>query len=344
MFMLLGVVFHAALMYRDMDWVFRDGQTEQVFVHLADALHIFRMPAFFWIAGYFCATALLRNTLWNFAKRRFWRLAVPLIVLWPTLNFAQDWLVATNRGETGWGVLTQGIGIHHLWFINNLLLYSLLAVLLLPSLRWLQSRSFVRLQAMTWWTAVGLSAIVSFAAWAAVRALQPDYMRSGYFGTPAEAFFYGSCFFLGLISAALPSFHRALMSCHPAWAPIAVTAAVWLNSFVYSHELFWVRELSLLLKLGCVWLAVGATIRLSVALLRRAPRLTSHLAASSYTVYLAHLVLVVGFGVWFSHFNWCAVPKFFLVCLLSVSVSVAVHFLLVRRYRFFRVIFGGGPR
>lgn len=343
--MLLGVFYHTSLMYRDVGgWTFRDEQREQLFTYLASALHVFRMPAFFWIAGYFCAIALLRNTLWSYGKRRFWRLAVPLLVLWPTLNLAQEWVVALRHGESGWNVLTQGIALHHLWFLNSLMLYSLIAVLLLPLLRWLQRDVSAKPLALSLWTVVCLCALVSFAAWVVARALDPGYATVGFFGMRAEAFYYGSCFLIGLVSAVLPSCHRALLSCHPAWAVPAIVAAVWITPFIYSHQQFWVRELALLLRLGFVWLAVGSAINLSMALLRHTPRLTGYLADSSYTVYLAHFALVVGFGVWFSHFSWGAVPKFLLVCLLTISISLAVHFLLVRRYRFFRVVFGGSPR
>jgi glucan biosynthesis protein C len=59
--MLLGVVLHAVNPYAlDGDWLVVDSQRSAVLGWLGAAIHVFRMPAFFVVAGYFAMLMLRR--------------------------------------------------------------------------------------------------------------------------------------------------------------------------------------------------------------------------------------------------------------------------------------------
>jgi glucan biosynthesis protein C len=344
MFMIAGVFYHAALMF-SLNGVggFKDWQRAQEFSILSDLLHTFRMPAFFWIAGYFCMLGLERHSVKEFLRRRFWRLVVPLLILWPTLNALHDWMFYAWRGGSWWEILHHGVRLGHLWFICNLILYSTIAVLIVPLMRmngWRRGGSDIN---VGWLSAALAVSAFTFLACVLVRALTREYMNPGIFRTPWDAFYYGSFFFIGLISAEFPSLGKALLSPHWALAFVAIPAAYLLDALVYNHSSFWVRELALFLQILSVWLAVGSAVGLAVLFWGLNPRFARVLTNSSYTVYLVHQVFIVALSMMVSGFGWGAAPKFILVCIGTLFFSLAVHFLLVARFSFLRVAFGGGP-
>ena len=78
--MLLGVVLHSASAYSvNGEWVVRDPENSVVLDWLLHSIHLFRMPAFFWISGYFFALTMSRGDRRVVLGRRLFRLLVPAI-------------------------------------------------------------------------------------------------------------------------------------------------------------------------------------------------------------------------------------------------------------------------
>ena len=145
--MLLGIPYHVALSYRsDHAWIVHSGEGAPVFIYVAEFIHFFRMPAFFFIAGYFAALLLARRTPTEWLRGRLVRLGVPfvacLVTLVPLLNLVCE---ASNLplGEAlaSWrynAVTSGGYWVRHLWFIIVLLQCNAAAALLVrrfPRLR-----------------------------------------------------------------------------------------------------------------------------------------------------------------------------------------------------------------
>jgi hypothetical protein len=59
--MLLGVVLHSARPYDSREWQVKDVDTLPMLDGLVEAIHLFRMPAFFVVAGYFAMFLVLRQ-------------------------------------------------------------------------------------------------------------------------------------------------------------------------------------------------------------------------------------------------------------------------------------------
>lgn len=88
--MALGVVLHAANVYaQDQTWLIGDTARHPFFDLLSDAIHVFRMPAFFLLSGFFAAMMLERHPPARFLARRLKRLAVPMIAAGVLLNGLQ---------------------------------------------------------------------------------------------------------------------------------------------------------------------------------------------------------------------------------------------------------------
>jgi glucan biosynthesis protein C len=128
--MLLGIPYHVALSYRPGEqWIVRSDEGFVGAVELTEFIHLFRMPAFFVIAGYFAALLLARRAPGTWLKGRFIRLGVPflttIVTLVPIMNLACEFSnlpysqalssFVWNSSQSG------GYWVRHLWFIIVLL-------------------------------------------------------------------------------------------------------------------------------------------------------------------------------------------------------------------------------
>ena len=145
--MLLGIPYHTALSYRPgQTWIVRSDEGVEAFVWLTQLIHLFRMPAFFLIAGYFAALLLTRRDPGTWLKGRFLRLGVPfvstIVTLVPLMNLACEFSnlpystalssFIHNSSHSG------GYWVRHLWFIIVLLYCCTVAAALVrrfPKLR-----------------------------------------------------------------------------------------------------------------------------------------------------------------------------------------------------------------
>lgn len=94
--MLAGLFFHAALAYSPMlhsFWPSADPKYHPLFDVVAWASHLFRMPVFFLLAGFFCALLLQKSGGRAFVKYRLLRIALPLLIFLPLLWMVMKWVV-----------------------------------------------------------------------------------------------------------------------------------------------------------------------------------------------------------------------------------------------------------
>ena len=141
--LLLGIVFHATVSFlpsRLPLWIVMDNQRSLTLAVLFHTVHIFRMTAFFLLAGFFAHMSFHKKGLRAFVADRLKRIALPLVVAWPIL-FAS--IVAVSI----WGAMVMAHGkplpakaptypgfpafpLTHLWFLYVLLLLYAATLLL----------------------------------------------------------------------------------------------------------------------------------------------------------------------------------------------------------------------
>lgn len=131
--MILGIVIHAAQIYSP-EAVLKvvNPDTSIIMQYIVDSIHLFRMPAFFVVSGFFCYLTLNKYGVSKFLKLRLARIAIPLVTTIFTLNIAMYYLLAC----TGWTELSlstffsSGRYINHLWFLVDLIYFFLITALL----------------------------------------------------------------------------------------------------------------------------------------------------------------------------------------------------------------------
>jgi len=144
--MILGIPYHVSLAYRpDHPWMVDAEQGGNFTIYFADVIHVFRMPAFFVIAGYFTAMILTRRDLWTWFSGRAVRLRIPFIVslltLVPLMNAIASSFATGDFNSSALDDAYMKPGstwVRHLWFLWVLFAFQGLTALTLtlkPSLR-----------------------------------------------------------------------------------------------------------------------------------------------------------------------------------------------------------------
>ncbi len=130
--MLLGIPYHVALSYMvGRQWIVKSGEGVTGFIELARFISLFRMPAFYLIAGYFAAMLLARRAPSTWLEGRFRRLAIPfvtsIILLVPVMNwFCEISNLPYSEAVASWidnSSKSGGYWVRHLWFIIVLLYF-----------------------------------------------------------------------------------------------------------------------------------------------------------------------------------------------------------------------------
>ena len=157
--MLLGVLFHASLAYSPLMhnlWLTADAQQSILVDVVAWFFHLFRMPVFFLIAGFFTCFLLEKRGAKKMLGNRALRILLPFLIFLPLV------LVATGA-TIGWAIQAvenpspmlalitsfskmpdapaAPITTMHLWFLYQLVFFILLAVVIYKTVgfKWLQS-------------------------------------------------------------------------------------------------------------------------------------------------------------------------------------------------------------
>ena len=93
--MLAGVVFHAALAYSPLMhpiWPLADAGRSIAVDAVAWFLHLFRMPLFFVVAGFFAALLVARRGMAGLFRNRAARVLLPLVLFLPLVLVSMHWL------------------------------------------------------------------------------------------------------------------------------------------------------------------------------------------------------------------------------------------------------------
>ncbi|MDF0488218.1 acyltransferase family protein [Sphingomonas sp. H39-1-10] len=144
--MLLGIPYHSALAFQAGGWIVATHRHAPVLDYVAEAIHLFRMPAFFLVAGYFAALSLTKYPPGGWFRARLTRLGIPflasLVTIIPLLNIGCELSnFAPAQALESWrnlSLTSGGYWVRHLWFIIVLLYLcgaTALAARIWPALR-----------------------------------------------------------------------------------------------------------------------------------------------------------------------------------------------------------------
>lgn len=362
---LLGVILHAANIYDpDGTWLVHD-HGWWLLGWLSSLIHLFRMPAFFIISGFFCAYTLPKYTPAGFLRIRLLRLALPFVTVAATLNLAQVF-VSQSIHRPGveplpaplpaWFWLSSG-WVYHLWFLLDLMIYFVVvyAVVATPAvhtaLRRLADQVELRLRprTVTWLAMIVLPALalvgLDVMAWL-IPALSHPF---GWLGDPVTFLYYAVFFVTGILLCRFHVLSTLLM--RPSVGLMAMSA-------VLVAIVPWMAEpgAGLVAKAGArfghalgVMLLCQWTLLFFKSVANRPSRVYRYLADASYSIYLLHHLCVVLLGIALLSVALPPAVKFIIVTAVTVVVTLVAHHYAVLRVPLLRLLLNGkraepGPR
>lgn len=340
--MILGIVLHSANIFRDANWGIQDNQTSLMFDYLVDFIHLFRMPAFFIVSGFFCHMTLKKSTPWRFCNVRIPRIIIPLIVTIFTLNIMQN-LLLTKYGTHSLQFIDieywiQGKWVSHLWFLICLVYYFVIAALLYEYTPKILERFKILLN-FTVNKAGGLYIyalpILSILL-IKISYLIPTVIESDFNYSLSESIQYSCYFIFGIILGTnkrlLKRFTR----------PSVYTTIICISLVIYSLKNPDSLPFVKLYTTGlCIWLLCSLCFHLFHTLLNRKSKFFTYLAEASYSIYLFHHILVVVYGILLIHVEINIYLKFLIIVFSTFITSNLIHYLIIRRYRIAGYLFNG---
>lgn len=324
--LLLGVVLHASLAFFPQQiWIVADESRSVGAAWLFFAIHLFRMTAFFLIAGLFAHMMLSRRGWLGFARDRVVRIAGPLAAFWfPVMVGIIGALIWTSSIN---GLIVPGapppppptydwtnFPLTHLWFLYVLMiLYAAMLVLRAPFAlldrdgAWGRIVDRVTGTLVGPWTPAVLAVPLGLALW-----LDPKWVPFFAVPTPdagvvphtASLVGFGLAFGLGF----LIDRRRDLLERIAAWSPLFVVLAVVSGVAAYvladGPSLAPLTEptndkaIAAAVTALAVYSSAFAAMGLCLRFLSGHSAVRRYLADASYWVYILHLPLVMLAQVW----------------------------------------------
>ena len=355
--MLLGLVLHAAISYGAVNygaaWPYQDLSTNPLLDAIVFYIHLFRMPVFYVMAGFFAAMLYERRGAAGFARHRAVRILVPFVVGWIVLYplistgflFANVAKAATLGGglKLVIGMLITGAvysdSTAHLWFLYYLLIFYLVALVAVPALHRLPEawragalNLFARLMRSRWRAlvfAVPTALTLCLSRWGAIdtsTSFVPDFR-----GLLAYLVFFVFGWLLFLRRALLPTMTRH------AWTQVLLaTVIVPVNMYavgrLYGSPQRDTAMFALIVVTGALitWLFIFGITGLFLRYLDRKIPLVRYFVDASYWLYLIHLPFTIWVPGLLSHQDWPALLKALAVLVLSAPIWLASYHFLVR--------------
>ncbi len=308
--MLLGIPFHVFMSYRaGREWIVTSGEGAGVYFYLAEFIHLFRMPAFFVVAGYFSALLLGRRMPGIWLKGRMTRLAIPFVsamfLLNPLMNLACE-ISVYPRGEAWSSFLhnsatSGGYWVRHLWFIIVLLYCCACTALVMkvaPSLRQAMLPARIDRWAVGYAVPVLMVVAVLLGLWEAA-AVEAFYMAGLATNGPQqimrldELIQFAPWFMLGLMLERAPRFCTRLYSLSGPMVMIAMLAStVSLLGIDYLGPMQG-RFVATIAGLSLTQCAIAACHEMA----NRPHPVVRKLVDASFTIYLFHMPIIIGLVV-----------------------------------------------
>jgi len=132
--MLLGIVLHAALPYiPDIDafWP-QDNQSSYLITAIFQFIHVWRMPLFFILAGFFTKLFIDRKSWEKWISNRVLRIGIPLLIFSPLMALTLPWIFKFGRTEELSFFYSMEGYPFHLWFLWHLLIFVFLSLIFKP--------------------------------------------------------------------------------------------------------------------------------------------------------------------------------------------------------------------
>lgn len=338
--MILGIVLHSSETYNvgsDGVWTKDPTDTHLFFNYLSSMIHIFRMPIFFTIAGFFGALLYYEKGPISMMRNRLYRIVLPfivfLLVLNPIVLLALDY-TATAFGKTVTEISTTITWLpkitYHLWFLYYLILIAL-AVFVVAYFAKRTPSLTRRINSIFLWmmthrsVAIPLFSILIFIMLVWMWDLWAPTPLS--FAVDLKVFtFYLFFYLLGWLL--FKSKHLLETFMKNDWLFAVIALVIYTSKFILRSYIDDVADGAL--NAIVIWFFFFGIIGLFMRYRNSHSRSWRYISDSSYWVYLVHLPLTVAIPGLIVDLSLPVAGKFLIVMLSTTIVCFATYHYLVR--------------
>lgn len=293
------------------------------------------MPLFLFMSGYFAFGLLQRKTLSEFVQHRYRRILLPLLFACVSilpLDFYAWGIGFVLDGRASWRKLrslkfdesiTQDLwGLSHLWYLQYLLLYSLL--LAVGWVAWKRVTRNSTDNARSLLTRMGMALLPT--ATMAVLLIEPEVVigfQHSAFPVPAKFAYSGLFFCGGVLLCCSPHLIEKLKRISPALLAVSIPLTVLMVRL--THDYFRVgfdsdsEKLYAVTTASFAWLTVVGLSGLCLRIQRPLPQSIQFVGVASFWVYLFHHPVVGLVQALLGQTSLPAIAKF---CLATISTMV----------------------
>jgi peptidoglycan/LPS O-acetylase OafA/YrhL len=348
--MLLGLILHSAASYTHTPlgdaWPYQDAQTSRLFDGVVFVIHLFRMPAFFVMAGFFAAFLYARDSAAGFLKHRVRRILLPFAAAWiVTAPAIASGFFAAHARQSGWDravALVTGPGADtapnpmHLWFLYYLLIFCVGAALLMPLIRRVPARLRAACARALRAAGTGIAGLLVMSA-VTIATLVPmavPALETSVSFLPAVrvlaayAVFFGYGWLLFTNRDRLPAFAVRPWTYFGAAIGLSVAYMSVVQNPSLAPE---VRHYAGIITAGvAMWLFVFAWIGIFVRYFASPRPVQRYLADGSYWIYLVHLPFTIWIPALLAPVAVPAIVKFLIVLSGTTLATVLSYHYFVR--------------
>jgi glucan biosynthesis protein C len=348
--MLAGVFFHGALAYSPMLhglWPAADVQQSPIVDYIVWFTHLFRMPLFFLIAGFFVAYLVQKRGMGGMLKNRALRILLPLIIFLPLCMWAVigPLLSAVASVQTKSPVMEMIVTAManpgtpppppttmHLWFLYNLIFFCVFTwVLRYVNWQWLRAY-FNRATPVTFLAIFPLLLVPALLSVAA-----PLPAPDSFFPQLWSFGFFGLFFALGYWVFSIENFIERFKS----YGFMLLIMSVGLYGIFYwlipkhfilgpSPLVFWKKLVVALCEAYIsVWMSVACLVWGKIYL-NAHNRFMRFMSDSSYWIYIIHMPLIFALQYPMMDKEWSLLTKYGATMGITLAVGALSYLLLVR--------------
>ena len=342
--MFLGIYLHAVVAYSPTGgWPWRQAELTRTLDWSLTIIHVFRMPIFYAMAGFFTALLLARYGFRRAAWNRFMRIGVPFVVGWIVV-----WPLVALIAGTGYynldialdafarGTVWKYAGPLHLWFLEYLILLYLLAAvavvlvrLVLPQKGRHAALLAFRAIVQSPWAPLVL-AVPSFAA----QLLMPNPWIEdppGFIPVFRIVAVYAIPFAFGWLLFLQKDLLDVLIRRAWLYAVLAVVASV---AYLLSYRLPLDREARFYVIRAVhsidMWLLILGVAGLFLRYLADHSAYRRYLCDSSYFLYIAHMPVIMAFQLVLKDVDLLPLQKMIITLVGTIAVLLPVYRYAVR--------------
>jgi peptidoglycan/LPS O-acetylase OafA/YrhL len=356
--MILGVVLHASAVYSaGINWAVSNPVKSDFFYDLYAFIHVFRIPSFFIIAGFFSGFSILRYGYKGFLAKRTQRIIIPLAATALTVNTLDSYMRFTIHSENPVSFIyfvknhllstfVNGGWVHHLWFLVFLIFYFFIAFFLVKTLKNVSIFKYERVSNLfNVRFLIIILPLFNICLLVLGKFFPPLFYSKIFgvfnlltFGTYIPFYVTGILFFYR--PKLLGEFNSFKIS-------NLIVLLIMSSAYFYSPQI----ENNLIARLvnvysyyAIAWVLCAVCFSLFFHFLNKANKGFQYLSEASYSIYLFHQLVVIILGYLFIEINLDIYFKFILIIIFTMAITLLIHHFLVLKLPLVRLLFNGKYR